>query len=91
MSNGLYVIMGTSLLVVFFCIILIFQKFIGYFVNQKRAEVEEEKSAKDIKVLEIKLPELKLKNKGDSLDENIKFIYDDESVGFSMNWGDFFE
>ena len=44
---------------------------------------------RNIGILEVKIPEIKLKNKGYSLDENI--IYDDESVSFLMGLEDLFE
>ena len=46
---------------------------------------------RNIGILEVKIPEIKLKNKGYSLDENIMFIYDDESVSFLMGLEDLFE
>lgn len=91
MLNSLNVIMWISFIVVVFCVFLIFQKFIRYFANQKRALVDQKKNIRDIRILEVKLPEIKLKNKGESLDENIDLIYDDVSIGFAMNWGDIFE
>ena len=88
MLNGLDLMMLISLAVIAGCMVTIINKFIRYFNNKKKVMIYQENNRQDIKILEAKLTEIKLKNKGHSLDENISFIYNDESVGFSMEWGD---
>lgn len=88
MLNSLDWVMLISLVVVVACMIIIILKFIKYFDNKKKLMESQSVSGQDIKILEVLLADIKLKNKGHSLDENISLIYDDESVGFSMEWGD---
>lgn len=73
-----------SLIVVSACMLVIILKFVRYFNNKKKIMNYQKNNMQDIKILEMKLSEIKLKNNGHSLDENISFIYNDESVGFSM-------
>ena len=80
-----------SLAVVVVCVIIIISKFIRYFDNKKKMIIYQENSRQDIKILEAKLVDIKLKNKGHDLDENIRFISNDESIVFSMGWGDVIE
>lgn len=88
MLNSLDWTMLISLAVAVACIITIINKFIKYYNNKKKIMIYQINNRQDIKILEAKLAEIKLKNKGNSLDENIRFIYNDESVVFSMEWGD---
>lgn len=88
MLNGMELMILISSVVVAFCVITIISKFVRYFDNQKKNINYQKNNSQDIKILEMKLTEIKLKNTGNSLDENIRFIYNDESVSFSMGWGD---
>lgn len=91
MLNSLEWMMLISLAVVVVCVIIIISKFIRYFDNKKKMIIYQENSRQDIKILEAKLVDIKLKNKGHDLDENIRFISNDESIVFSMGWGDVIE
>lgn len=78
-------------MVVLFCVVIIIYKFIRYFDNKKKEIIYQENNRRDIKILEAKLRKIKLKNRGRDLDENIRFISNDESIVFSMEWGDVIE
>ena len=91
MMNSLEAMMLLSSMVVVCCMIIICLKFIRYFQNKIRMMSSQQDNMRNIGILEVKIPEIKLKNKGYSLDENIMFIYDDESVSFLMGLEDLFE
>lgn len=91
MLNSLEWMMLISLAVVVVCVIIIISKFIRYFDNKKKVIIYQENNRQDIKILEAKLTDIKLKNKGRDLDENIRCISKDESIVFSMGWGDVIE
>lgn len=91
MQNGLYWIIMLSLAVIVVYLFNVIFKFIRYFDNVKKATNDKKNDIQDIKILKVRLSDIKLKNNGYSLDENIKFIYNDESVCFSMGLEDIFE
>ncbi|MBP3476595.1 MAG: hypothetical protein J6K48_09785 [Lachnospiraceae bacterium] len=91
MQNGLDWLLMFSLVMIVVCVLIVIFKFVRYFDNAKKVANDKKNSMQDIKILEVKLADIKLKNKGHSLDENIKFIYNDESISFSMGWEDILE
>lgn len=91
MLSSLDWVMVFSLVIVSICIFIIISKFIYYFKNSRQIISDQRNNNQNIEILEVKLQEMKLKNKGYSLDENIKLIYDDEDIAFSMEWGNIIE
>lgn len=91
MLNSLNLMMVISLVIIAICLFIIILKFNNYFNSKKQMMNDQRNNTQNIEILEGKLAEVKLKNKGNSLDENIKFIYNDENVFFSMEWGNIIE
>lgn len=91
MLNSLNLMMVISLVIIAICLFIIILKFNNYFNSKKQIMNDQRNNIQNIEILEGKLAEVKLKNKGHSLDENIKFIYNDENVFFSMEWGNIIE
>lgn len=88
MANALNWMTLVSLVVVLVCAKIIISKFIRYFDIKKKVIMNQENNSQDIRILEAKLSEIKLKNKGHDLNENIGYIFNDEGVFFSMEWGE---
>lgn len=86
MLNSLNLIMGISLEIIFVCMCILLSKYRRYCDSSQKEAIYQKNFMRDIRILEEKLPEVRLKNEGHSLDENISAIREDESVGFTMCW-----
>ncbi len=87
MLNSLDFMMLISLAAIAVCMGIIVSKFIYYFNSKKQIMEDQRNNARNIEILEAKLQEMKLKNMGHSLDENIKLISNDGDIAFSVDWG----